>query len=522
MASSGHLFLLLMSSSLLLSTVTISASDNQDQQEETPKKINKFKAVMKATSKFVLQNIDKFRFAVLPFLGFIPGVGQYISAICTFAMVGVSFSNDNKMLLATVKSEFESLNFKLDEYHTKQKWDTWASGAYHKPEMKIHTAWTIFNTFLNTLPQAKDDDEKKRHTDEFINAYSKYEPATKNLHKLLTTKGTTFISNLGDMLAQHVKCHEKDIREYNVFISKLIYMGNTMNQVYYTLKKITSAARIAEEAQITYESASVMFQIHKYCIINSTDFIQKDVVGLMDNTKDRQKLAEKVRSELAVMYDRYDWMVVAFITKNSKHKIIETQNKHILSGFTEVTKGEVSVAVARQVKGNHTKASKVKKAIDPCFAKSVLCYKVPKTLGACGGFVGRIPVSQTYTAVHAFISEGHDSYNAQEVQKDAKTPYIYTGKCNKSPGIKGGKFVVLIKSDEEMMTTDPCSELDCGGSQKGECVRVENTSLAMCECKLPYYGQNCEQSLEDYKKELEKKTVMVDDNGEVFLQINLE
>lgn len=130
MASPGLLFLLLMSSSLLLS---VSTSPDQNQLEEE-KKFNKAKEGAKATAKFILNTIDEIRTVAVPFLGLIPVFGTAISVALTLALVGVSVIskklNDKKMLYSLI-SEFESLNSKLDEYRVGQKWDTWASGAYH-------------------------------------------------------------------------------------------------------------------------------------------------------------------------------------------------------------------------------------------------------------------------------------------------------------------------------------------------------------------------------------------------------
>lgn len=124
--------------------------------------------------------------------------------------------------------------------------------------------------------------------------------------------------------------------------------------------------------------------------------------------------------------DRYDWMVVAFLTKNSHHDTTKSLNKHILTGFTEVTKGEVSVAIARQVKGTHTKAIKVKQAIDMCLVKSVLCYKVAEKLSKCKETVETIVVSETYTAVHAFRLNAHDGHGAKNIQgEEVHAPELY-------------------------------------------------------------------------------------------------
>lgn len=524
MASPGLLLLLLVSSSLLVSTVSVSTSLNQNQLGKlTPNKLNKVKEGFKETGKIILQIIGELGSTTVPLLELIPVYGPLIGTISTLALGGVSIVNKNlndKPILDALESEFEQLNSKMDKYHVEQKWDTWASGAYHKPEKNIEVAWMSYKTLVRSLILAKDDNERKRHTDEFMKTYLKYEPATKTLYTFLTAKGTSLISDLGQMLAQHVKCHEKELRQYIVFINELIYKGNTMNQFYYKLKNIQSGAKVEEEARIAYDCASAMFKTHKYCISHSMDYIKKDVESLIDKTKKRQALAQEVRSFLEKMYDSYDWMVVAFITKSSKHTIIKSLNSHVLSGFTEVTKGGVSVAVARQVKGTNSKAGEVKKAIDRCFAKSVPCYKVAEKLSECKETVEGIPVSQTYTAVHAYTRKAHDSHNAKEAPDEvsanpenplAQTPYIYTGKCEKSPLVKGGKFVVMIKSDKEMMTKDPCSNLNCGEDQsRGRCVRAENIFMAMCECKWPYYGQHCELSLEDYKKKLQTEILVVD------------
>ncbi|KAK2894289.1 hypothetical protein Q8A73_016773 [Channa argus] len=518
MASPGLLFLVLMSSSVLVCT-----SPNQNQLEEvTPEKIRKVNEVLKATGKIILKTIDEIRFTVVPFLGIIPVYGPLISAITTLALVGVSVVNKNvktNPILDTIKSEFENLNSKLDQYHEELRWDTWTSSAYHKPEKNIKVAWTKYKTLVQSLLLAKDDNEKKRHRDDFIDTYSKYEPATKTLHALLMAKQPTLINDFGEMLVKHVKCHEQDLRTYTEYVNKLICKGNTMNQIYYKLKNIESPARVNEEAQIAYDCSSAMFKTHQYCISHSMDYIKKDVEGLIDTTKKRQELANDVRSFLDKTYERYDWMVVAFITKSSKHKIIETLNSHILSGYTEVTKGEVSVAVARQVKGTHTKAAEVRKAIIGCVPTSTKCYQVADKLRQCSKSVGGILVSQTYTAVHAYTRKAHDSHSAKEAPEEvyadpenpsAQTPYIYSGSCEKSPGVKGGKFVVMIKSDEEMMMKDPCSKLNCGENEsRGRCVRMADIFLAMCDCKFPYYGQHCELSLEDYKRDLQKESNFV-------------
>lgn len=342
--------------------------------------------------------------------------------------------------------------------------------------------------------------------------------------ELLKKTGKSFINNLGDELAEHVKCHEKEILEYTFLILTLIIKGNMMNEYYYTLKDIESKARDDEMMNNVYEAMTAMFDIQKRCIANSMTYVLQDVKPLIDKSEKRDILAKEVWSFLQETYDRYDWMVVAFITKNSNHKLFKTLNKHVLTGFHNVSTQRITVAVARQVKGTHSKAQEVSKAIESCVSQKVPCYKVAETLSACAqevkGIPG-IPVSKTYTAVHAYTDKDnpHQSIEAQEAnpppkKPSAQTPYIYTGDCAGS-----GKFVVLIKSDKEMTEKDLCSKMDCGEKKRrGTCIPIEDMSLAMCQCNYRHYGQYCENDIDDYRKKIEteaatyRKIIIVKDS----------
>uniref|UniRef100_A0A3B5AHS0 EGF-like domain-containing protein n=1 Tax=Stegastes partitus TaxID=144197 RepID=A0A3B5AHS0_9TELE len=526
MASAGSLFLLLMSSSLLISTVSRPPARNQLSRDSS-QKINKPKEGVKAVGKFILNSINELRFTLVPFLGLIPGWGPLISAVTTATLVGVSVVNNNvnnKPILSAIISELDILKSKMEEYHVETKWDNWAAGAYHKPELKITQAWDNFLTLARALLLARDGSERKRQVDEFINNYSKTLDATGKLRTLLTAKGTTFIYNLGDMLAEHVKCHDREIREYTVFINQLICKGNTMNQFYYKQKRLDNPALIEKAAETAYDAANVMFKVQRACMENSEGYVRKDIEALIDNTttKNRQDLANEVLAFLEKTYDRFDWMVVAYITKNSGHKILETRNKHTLTDFyIYVDRKGVSVAVARQVKGKHTMFNQVSDAIRRCFPKPPVCYQVADKLSKCRQYVeSNIPVSETYTVVHAYKGEPHDSFNGK-IESDfvyintrypAKTPYIYEGNCKKSIGVRGGKFTVLVKSDEEIRNKNPCAKLYCGGNQRGRCELVKGTKMGICHCNMPYYGQHCESSLEDYKRYLQETWLQVVDN----------
>lgn len=197
-------------------------------------------------------------------------------------------------------------------------------------------------------------------------------------------------------------------------------------------------------------------------------------------------------------------MVVAFTTIHSKHDL-QLLNRHAFSGFTEVERGSITVAVAKQVKGGHTKTAAVKHAIDKCMPQQVeICLNVIEKLGECQENIFGKRLSQTFTAVHAYKKKSQTATSGVEApnendfaipQSASLTPHLYTGKCGKSLG----KFMVLIKSDKELLRKeDLCSSVNCG--EKGKCVVVPETFITMCECQYPYYGERCDTSLESYRR----------------------
>lgn len=501
MASPGLLLLLLVSSSLLLSNVSADIEN-----------------MIRSTGQIARKTISMFNDLGVPLLALIQVDGKLIS-LCTKLGLGVLLrltGKDEKSVADLLKSEFKSLNSKIDEYHAEQKWQIWAAGGFHKPELEIKIAWEQFEILISSLPGKKEDDVKNLK-DEFIKKYIK--SGIDELHTYLKAEEPSLINNLGKGLVEEFKCHEKDILGYIVLINSLIYKGNLMNHFSYQHEKTQTQQKIDHSAEIAYKSSSVMFELYKSCIFNSYKYIEKEVKDLINDQK-RRKLAHEVRSFLAETYDRYDWMVVAYKTTNSDHTELRSLNKHTLTGFhPAVTSGAVSVSFVRQVKGTHTMADKVGRAIERCIGKKYDCHKVAEKLKDCEEKVDGIELSKTYTAVHAFVDKAHHSYEADIVQKhpisrdDKTVPYLYQGVCRKYKDsfqliFFDGTFVVLIKSDEEIKIQDPCKDMKCSGENRegdrGKCVPIPETFRAMCECKRPYYGEHCELSIDDYKKELQK------------------
>lgn len=108
-----------------------------------------------------------------------------------------------------------------------------------------------------------------------------------------------------------------------------------LNEKYYAFKG-TSANndRVKSAHKIASQSATALTTSHKRCIANSDAYIEKDIFEHIDDTKKHQEIADNVRTFLVKTHVRYDWMVVAFTTHNSRHNS-KFLKRHSLLGFRE-------------------------------------------------------------------------------------------------------------------------------------------------------------------------------------------
>ncbi|XP_044186110.1 uncharacterized protein LOC122966172 [Thunnus albacares] len=499
MASAGLLLLLLVSSSLILSSLSASV------QLGKPKMSRKEKA--KKGFKIAAYVLDKGLHVLTPAFEAIPVAGPYLKAISETIQAiledsGVIHADPTLGVyrddIAKLKTEFK---------YVQTKWDTMAD-QYNKYGNYISRAWTKY-TQLEELcaDPKKSSEEKQNHINHFKTSYPKVRGYTESLHDLLKNRDLTATSGpelnkFGQVMAQHVRCHVKEIRVFSLLTYLLVNQGIVVSNFMDHLDKVNEAKDLA---QIYVDTASALFQIEKYCISNFTGYIHFDVKDLVKDKTDRKKVAENIRSFLEKTYESYDWMVIVFITKHSE-KLISRRNLHTTYGFEDIPVDELTVSVAKQVKGTYTKAIQVSHDIKSCLEKNkkkVKCSEVPQTLGDCKTANGH-PLLETFTAVHAFIKESHQSTSAKNVEHatkdpEAKTAYFYEGDCVRDR-LKPGRFVVLIKSDEEIENKDPCSKKKCGGATKGKCELVENTLIPVCECKGQNYGDKCEGSSQEIEK----------------------
>ncbi|XP_015260325.1 PREDICTED: uncharacterized protein LOC107104754 [Cyprinodon variegatus] len=518
MASSGLLLLLLVSSSFLV--CSLSAPQPSDLQEtHALQKRGQIAKTTKTAAEYLLMIATSAK----PFIGLIPEAGGYLTAIIDFAN-DVSGNSPESKLLNFLEKEFANLNLKIDENQKQLKWHIWASSNYGKLQGKITDGYNKLQELLKDCKKPCLKTLKDQGKEPVIQQYfGKAEKYVDSLHGLVIKSGS-HLADYEKLLTDHVRCNEKSIKAFAAINAALMHEAITMTHFYYRFKNIKDANledRLAKKAR---EISEAMFKIQVNCMSDPDPYVKLNVEERIDDSQDRKVLAENIRKYLDTIYYRYDWIVVAFLKDDEEHKnrFNKWRKKHFLTGFSETSKGKTSVAFAKQAKGNHKKTTEVTDVLKKCYNKVVSCDKVTRTLESCKEQVGNAKLKDTYSVIHAYFkkhSHKHESVlsldaaeapSADEFNPDVDQPipYTYTGKCSfnivgKLDGPTSGKFRVLIKSDEERMKVDPCKNVDCGEKEKrGKCVEVKSARIGLCECHEKYYGERCEESLEDYKKSL--------------------
>ncbi|XP_068565621.1 uncharacterized protein [Cebidichthys violaceus] len=433
-------------------------------------------------------------------IGYIPKAGPYLAGISKNLLL----LKPESEALEAISSEIKGLDFKIDDFRAEMKWDAWAAGAYQVTVNNIERAWIKYTELERSYPKSTNT-ENEALKNLFFTFYSQYVDSTLVLHQFLTAKPASITQNLGDVLAARLRCHEKDVKEQFLYLNKLMCKGNVLNEKYYEFKGTNTHASVNTAVQIASQSASALIKSHQRCLSHSSAYIERDIFERIDDTKKHREIEDSVREFLVKTYDRYDWMVVAFTTKYSKRDL-PFLNLHTFSGFTEVQRGTVTVAAAKQVKGHHTKAAAVKRAVKKCLPEEAkCCLNVVKKLEKCQETIFGKPLFQTFTAVHGYKLKNHASTNDVEAPDDydfpesSSLPFLFMGKC----GVLS-KYMVFIKSDEELRGKEHlCSNVNCG--ENGKCVVVPETFIAMCECRYPYFGERCDMSLESYKRLLQQE-----------------
>ncbi|XP_015224625.1 PREDICTED: uncharacterized protein LOC107080924 [Cyprinodon variegatus] len=502
MASASLFFLLLLSTSFLV--CSLSVRQPSDRQETRALQKRSLSLTKIADHALTIATILK------PFIAMIPEAGTGLSIFIDVASK-IQDINEKKKMLHFMKMEFKQLNERIDETRRELKWDIWASATYGKVEGKINVAWNKVVDLLENCDESCFQDLKNsKKGKEIKNDLKDTKDYVYKFHDLIVGDNV-YRPKYEKILPDTVRCEYSSIRNFSAVNVGLMFKAVTMAHFFNSLNGQHSDGSLIDKA---FDVSKAMYQIQRNCLLNTNEYVEKDVKKFIDTSKKRKDIAREIRKHLDKTYDYFNWMVVVFKTALSGHTSRATKwmNSHTLDGFIEVTKGEFTVAVAKQAKGNHKKTKEVRPAIEKCLEKAVMCYKIPKVLEKC-------KIKDKFTAIHAYHFKEHANANTlnakdapteldYEPEEPQTTPYTYKGKCTPLPGIKTGHFRVLIKSDEELMNNNPCTDVDCGKKEnRGKCVPLGKEYIGLCECEKGYYGQKCEESIEDYKKKMLTKEI---------------
>lgn len=306
------------------------------------------------------------------------------------------------------------------------------------------------------------------------------ENSVTNFYKYLTGEQPSLTENLLELMVNKFSGEVEKVKTYSMYFRGLMWKGLQLNLIYYKLKDFNTEAKAQQSIIQFYNVTQAHTQTVLKCIENFEQYMKNDVevIGTSESLE-MTPLATKVREFLNKKYFWYDWIVAVYKK--------EDDSSHDMVRFTKFPLEKVIVAVSFSEKGNHLIGNTIKEYASDC-VKKIECSKpeVLNKLPECSYKYSRYGPS-TYKLAMTQIAAIHIS-----TKKDgfSETPdALIRNDCY------WGFFSVYVKSDNQIRQLDPCSgNTDCGN---GQCKRILDTSLTICECNEGFYGEKCEINIQD-------------------------
>uniref|UniRef100_A0A3P8Y7X4 EGF-like domain-containing protein n=1 Tax=Esox lucius TaxID=8010 RepID=A0A3P8Y7X4_ESOLU len=486
MASSARLILMLYAMSI---ASTVSGIDLEYYtREKVEKSIEPFQKSLEIVKTIVEGKNTKhwsgvFKKMLIVTSRFGPAFGGFAGAAINCAL---AFLGQDDPVLTEVKTQFAEVNRKLDSISsqidslkTVVMWANYAS-IYSKDELKITYAWEKFNEFMRDNMAATDKDQKRILIQRFIDAYQGTDESVFNFYKYLTGNQPSLTENLLDLLVEKCNGDLSKVNIYSAYFQTLMWKGLQLNLIYYKLKDFSTEAKVKESVTQYYNVTQALKKTYLYCIENFKTFMINDV-KVIGNSKffEMNELATEVREFLNNKYNWYDWIVVVYNK--------DDDGSHEINFFTKIPLEKFIVAVSFSESGSHYIGNTIKEYTSDC-VKNIKCSmtEVLNNLPECAYKFSRYGPSTFKLAINqiAAIHVSQKNYGYSEHPEPLLRKNCYNG-----------FFSVYVKSDNQIREPNLCSSnTDCGN---GQCKTILDISLTICDCNEGFYGEKCENNIQD-------------------------
>ncbi|KAL3986454.1 NLR family CARD domain-containing protein 3 [Sarotherodon galilaeus] len=399
------------------------------------------------------------------FASLAPGIRGVVSSV--ISMVLVFIPQDDPMLnavregFAEVNRKMDSLSIQISNLATDVEWFSYIS-VYSQDELRILNAWRKFNEFRESGKLMRGED-KQRLAQIFTNYYEN------------TGADTSLSGNINELLKRKFKCDTSQIGKYNLYLSSLLWKGMLINQFYWKLLGLNTAAKEAEHTQMFKKVSEAQISAVQFCLTNYEQFMKNDVIETAKalSANNKQAIAVQVKAVLDQKYNWYSWVVMVYDT--------DTDTTYAFYNMTKIPVDSVTVAVGYTLKEEQdTKAAAVVKELDSCNPEPYHFYTVPETdcdhiaqnILNCSHNVDGVSVGQFLKVMHSIKF----TIKSFRCWRDDWLPSLF------------GQICIHYSRSLAVCHPDTCLN-------GGQCKRLLDSNQHLCDCPDSYLGNRCEHKM---------------------------
>uniref|UniRef100_A0A668RXN9 EGF-like domain-containing protein n=1 Tax=Oreochromis aureus TaxID=47969 RepID=A0A668RXN9_OREAU len=383
------------------------------------------------------------------FASLAPGIGGVVSSV--ISMVLVFIPQDDPVLkavkegFAEVNRKMDSLSIQISDLATDVEWFSYIS-VYSQDERRI----------LNLMR----GEDKQRLAQIFTNYYENTgaETGMTNLYHYLTVTSTSLSGNINELLKRKFKCDTSQIGKYNLYLSSLLWKGMLINQFYWKLLGLNTAAKEAEHTQMFKKVSEAQISAVQFCLTNYEQFMKNDVIETAKalSANNKQAIAVQVKTVLDQKYNWYSWVVMVYDT--------DTDWTYAFYNMTKILVDSVTVAVGYTLKEEQdTKAAAV-------------------NILTCNREVDGVSVGQFLKVMHSIRFEWDDL---------VEVPAAMTSfRCWRDDWLPSQFSKICFHYSRSLAVCHPDTCLN-----GGQCKRLLDSNQHLCDCPDSYLGDRCEHKM---------------------------
>lgn len=257
-----------------------------------------------------------------------------------------------------------------------------------------------------------------------------------------------------------------------------------INQFYWKLLGLNTAAKEAEHTQMFKKVSEAQISAVQFCLTNYEQFMKNDVIETAKalSANNKQAIAVQVKTVLDQKYNWYSWVVMVYDT--------DTDWTYAFYNMTKILVDSVTVAVGYTLKEEQdTKAAAVVKELElykpePYYSHmpETDCDQIPQNILTCNREVDGVSVGQFLKVMHSIRFEWDDL---------VEVPAAMTSfRCWRDDWLPSRFSKICFHYSRSLAVCHPDTCLN-----GGQCKRLLDSNQHLCDCPDSYLGDRCEHKM---------------------------